>query len=233
MFVETNSGLSPNANSPAIVAAIEAAVADGMDVINFSGGEPEIEPSRDIVALALDAAAAAGVVPVVAAGNEYNDFGAGSVSSPANPLRAITVGAQIGGSPTTRGTLSSPLLDRRPVAAPEADVTAPGVDVFSSFSGGAGSFSGTSMAAPHVAGAAALLRNDTRRGPLSSSSRRSCNRVSIRSRRGTVVAGPRFQGGGVVALVRADQPLLFARPTALSFGLLERGRTSTRALALA
>ena len=64
VFVETDSGLSPNANSPAIVAAIEAAVPDGMDVINFSGGEPEIEPSRDIVALALDAAAAAGVVPV-------------------------------------------------------------------------------------------------------------------------------------------------------------------------
>ena len=77
VFVETDSGLSPNANSPAIVAAIEAAVADGMDVINFSGGEPEIEPSRDIVALALDAAAAAGVVPVVAAGNDYNDLGAG------------------------------------------------------------------------------------------------------------------------------------------------------------
>ena len=32
--------------------------------------------------------------------------------------------------------------------------------------------------------------------------------------------------------MRADQPLLFARPTALSFGLLERGRTSTRALVL-
>ena len=84
VFVETDDGLSPNANSPAIVAAIEAAVADGMDVINFSGGEPEIEPSRDIVALALDAAAAAGVVPVIAAGNDYSDFGAGSVSSPAN-----------------------------------------------------------------------------------------------------------------------------------------------------
>ena len=60
VFVQTDDGLSPNANSPALVAAIEAAVADGMDVINFSGGEPEIEPSRDIVALALDAAAAAG-----------------------------------------------------------------------------------------------------------------------------------------------------------------------------
>jgi subtilisin family serine protease len=89
VFVDTDSGLSPNANSPAIVAAIEAAVADGMDVINFSGGEPEIEPQRDIVALALDAAAAVGVVPVIAAGNDYNDFGAGSVSSPANAEAAI------------------------------------------------------------------------------------------------------------------------------------------------
>ncbi|HEY4621666.1 MAG TPA: S8 family serine peptidase, partial [Gaiellaceae bacterium] len=89
VFVPTESGVSPNANAPEITAAIEAAVADGMDVINFSGGEPEIEPSRDIVALALDAAAAAGVVPVVAAGNEYNDVGAGSVSSPANSTAAI------------------------------------------------------------------------------------------------------------------------------------------------
>ena len=37
VFVETDSGLSPNANSPAIVAAIEAAVADGMDVDQLLG----------------------------------------------------------------------------------------------------------------------------------------------------------------------------------------------------
>ena len=46
-----------------------------MDVINLSLGEPEIEPSRDIVAQALDAAAKAGVVPVVAAGNDYDELG--------------------------------------------------------------------------------------------------------------------------------------------------------------
>ena len=92
-LVRTDSGLSPNGNSPELVAAIEAAVRDGMDVLNLSIGEPEIEPRRDVVALALDAAAAAGVVPVVAAGNDFNDIGAGSVSSPANSARAITVGA--------------------------------------------------------------------------------------------------------------------------------------------
>jgi subtilisin family serine protease len=158
VFVQTPSGLSPNANSPAIVAAIEAAVADGMNVINFSGGEPEIEPSRDIVALALDAAAAAGVVPVVAAGNDYNDLGAGSVSSPANSARAIAVGAvDINGASRLHAEFSSVgpttvSLRLKP------DVAAPGVDVLSSVPGGWAEFSGTSMAAPHIAGAAALLR---------------------------------------------------------------------------
>ena len=59
-LVQTDSGLSPNGNAPELVAAIEAAVRDGMDVLNLSIGEPEIESRRDIVARALDAAAAAG-----------------------------------------------------------------------------------------------------------------------------------------------------------------------------
>ena len=217
------------------MAAIEAAVADGMDVINFSGGEPEIEPSRDIVARALDAAAAAGVVPVVAAGNDYNDYGAGSVSSPANSEGAIAVGAvEIGGSPTTRTHAEFSSVGPTTISLRlKPDVAAPGVDVLSSVPGGGWSaFSGTSMAAPHIAGSAALLRQ---RHPSWSAEQVKSALVqsgvdSLQAR--NLVAGPRFQGGGVVALVRADQPLVFARPTALSFGLLERGRTSTRALAL-
>ena len=43
-------------NSAEIAAAIEAAVSDGMNVINLSLGEPEVEPSRDIVVHAIDAA---------------------------------------------------------------------------------------------------------------------------------------------------------------------------------
>src|SRR5207344_1359218 len=82
-----------NGTAAELVAAIEAAVADGMDVINLSLGEAEIEPSRDIVALALDAAAAAGVVPVVVAGNEVGSYGRGSIFSPGTSERAITVGA--------------------------------------------------------------------------------------------------------------------------------------------
>jgi hypothetical protein len=38
--------------------------------------------------------------------------------------------------------------------------------------------------------------------------------------------GPQFQGGGVIALARADRPFLFAEPTGISLGLLARGSTS-------
>ena len=58
-----------------------------MDVINLSIGEPEIEPSRDVVALALDAAAAPRACPVVAAGNDFDDFGHGSLLSPGSSAR--------------------------------------------------------------------------------------------------------------------------------------------------
>ena len=83
------------------------------------------------------------------------------------------------------------------------------------------------MAAPHVAGAAALLRQrhpDWTVEQLKSALVQSgVDAVDERDR----AAGPRFQGGGVVALPRADRPLLFAEPTALSFGLLAP-RTETR-----
>ncbi len=45
LTVPTASGVGLDGNSPELVAAIEAAVADGMDVINLSIGEAEIEPS--------------------------------------------------------------------------------------------------------------------------------------------------------------------------------------------
>ena len=45
-------------NSPEIAAAIEAAVKDGMNVLNFSIGEPEMTPKRDVVVDAIQAASA-------------------------------------------------------------------------------------------------------------------------------------------------------------------------------
>ena len=236
VFVPTISGVSPNANSPEIVAAIEAAVADGMDVINFSGGETEIEPSRDIVARALDAAAAAGVVPVVAAGNAYEDEGVGSVWSPGTSQRAITVGAAgIDGSPATSFHADFSSVGPTPISLRmKPDVVAPGVNVLSSVPGGWSSISGTSMASPHVAGAAALLRE--RHPSWTVEQIKSALVETGKSVRlepdSAVLAGPQFVGGGLISLPAADQPLIFTDPTGLSFGLPRPGSDTRRTVQL-
>ena len=133
LTIPTDADVGLDGNSPELVAAIEAAVADGMDVINMSLGEPEIEPSRDIVVQALAAAARAGVVPVVSAGNDFDDFGRGSVSSPGSAPDAITVGAVTtsrGGADDVVASFSSsgptPLSLRL-----KPEVSAPGVSILS------------------------------------------------------------------------------------------------------
>jgi len=82
-----------DAFTPQIIAAFESAVADGMNVINFSGGGPEPNPQSDALIDTLDNVAAAGVVPVISAGNDRDDFGLGSVGSPSNAPDAISVAA--------------------------------------------------------------------------------------------------------------------------------------------
>ncbi|MDQ5820017.1 MAG: S8 family serine peptidase, partial [Actinomycetota bacterium] len=81
------------ANTPEIVAAFEAAVADGMNVINFSGGGPEGEPTKDPMIETVRNVAAAGVVPVIAAGNDRDQYGLGSVGSPGSAPASIAVAA--------------------------------------------------------------------------------------------------------------------------------------------
>jgi subtilisin family serine protease len=219
------SGFGLNGNSAEIVAGIEAAVHDGMDVINLSLGEAEIEPSRDIVAAALDGAAAAGVVPVVAAGNNFEELGAGSVTSPGSSDRAITVAAESveGGGPVISSFSSAgptPLSLRM-----KPDVTAPGESVRSSVPRREGlwaTLSGTSMASPHVAGAAALLhqRHPTWTVEQIKSAIVQTGRPVLRG--GAEVESTR-EGGGTVDLLRADSPLVFASPTGLSLGHIPPG----------
>jgi minor extracellular serine protease Vpr len=81
------------ANTAEIVAAFEAAVGDGMDVINFSGGGAESEPANDALIEAVENTAAAGVLPVIAAGNDRDDFGFGTVGSPGTAADALSVAA--------------------------------------------------------------------------------------------------------------------------------------------
>ena len=81
------------ANTPEIAAAFESAVRDGMDVINFSGGGAETEPANDAMIEVVHNVAAAGVVPVISAGNDRDEFGMGTVGSPGTAPDAITVAA--------------------------------------------------------------------------------------------------------------------------------------------
>ncbi len=82
-----------SANSPEIVAAFEAAVRDGMDIINFSGGGPQADPRTDILIPAVANVVRAGVVPIISAGNDRDFFGLGTAGSPATAPDAISVGA--------------------------------------------------------------------------------------------------------------------------------------------
>jgi subtilisin family serine protease len=81
------------ANTPEIIAAFEAAVADGMDVINFSGGGTQADPASDALVQSVANVAKAGVVPVISAGNDRDLFGDGTVGSPSTAADAISVAA--------------------------------------------------------------------------------------------------------------------------------------------
>ena len=64
-----------------------------MDVINLSIGGTEIDPASDGLVRAVQGAVAAGVVVVIAAGNERELLGYGSIDSPGAADGAITVAA--------------------------------------------------------------------------------------------------------------------------------------------
>lgn len=117
-------------------------------VSNSWGGGPGDEFYREIV----QAWVAAGIFPVFANGNAGPECG--SAGSPGDYPESYAVGAydedEFIASFSSRGP--------SPFGVVKPNISAPGVDVRSSTPGGGyASFSGTSMATPHVAGAIALL----------------------------------------------------------------------------
>lgn len=115
--------------------------------MSLGGGRSSGACDSDLTKPVIDQLRAAGVATVIAAGN---DGFADSVSFPGCISTAVTVGS------TTKADGVSSFSNRGPMI----DLYAPGSAIVSSVPGGTfSSFSGTSMAAPHVAGAFAALKS--------------------------------------------------------------------------
>jgi len=132
-------------SSTNVANGIRWAAENGAKVINMSLGGAHAQVKDD----AIDYAAGRGVTVVVAAGN---DTDLASNWCPSHTETAITVASF---DSANRPASSSNYGEC-------VDVAAPGVSIISTIpGGGTGSKSGTSMASPHVAGAAALILCNT------------------------------------------------------------------------
>ncbi|WP_432838644.1 S8 family serine peptidase [Dactylosporangium sp. CA-092794] len=145
-----------------VIAGMEWA-APQASVVNLSLGG-DFSDGTDPVSRAVDSLTAQyGTLFVVAAGN--SGPGSGTISTPAAAASALAVGAV-----DSTGTLAE-FSGRGPVSGTrrlKPEIVAPGVDIVSARAAGTSigevvdryhtRLSGTSMAAPHVAGAAAILR---------------------------------------------------------------------------
>lgn len=155
-----NAGSGPTSG---IIAGMEWAVAEGADLVSMSLGG-RATSTEDTLSLAVDTlSAASGVLFVIAAGNEgpYSS----TLGSPGTAKTALTVAA------TDKKDKLADFSSRGPRPGDNGlkpEITAPGVGIVApravdtSMGSAVGddytSANGTSMATPHVAGAAALLK---------------------------------------------------------------------------
>jgi subtilisin family serine protease len=151
----------------AILAAMEwAAVEKGAQVVNLSLGGPDT-PGNDPLEEAVNRLTAEhGTLFVIAAGNAGECSESDRVASPGSAEAALTVGAVDPADRLAAFSCQGPTIGDQAI---KPDITAPGVGIVAARAAGTqvgdldpvdenyARASGTSMATPHVAGAAALL----------------------------------------------------------------------------
>ncbi|MDG9716302.1 S8 family serine peptidase [Streptomyces sp. DH24] len=213
-----------------ILAGMEWAAEQGADVVNLSLGGADT-PDTDPLEAAVDKLSAdKGILFAVAAGND-GDFGDQTVGSPGSAKSALTVGAVDDQDKLASFSSRGPGLD----GAVKPDVTAPGVDITAAAAPGSAiaeevgekpagylSISGTSMATPHVAGAAAILKQQhpewtyaELKGALTGS-----------TKGGKYTAFQ--QGSGRIQVDRAIGQTVIAEPVSVSFGVQQWPHTDDK-----
>ena len=205
----------------AILAGMRWAVDQGADVVNMSLGSPYDTPGIDPLEEAVNTLSASSeTLFVIAAGNSGPR--AGSLGSPGTADAALTVGAVDGDDRIAPFSSRGPRADDGGI---KPDITAPGVAIAAAKAAhgtlgdpaadpGYVTMSGTSMATPHVAGAAAIL---AQQHPDWTGEQLKAALVSS----ATPAAGLSAfaQGAGRADLTRAIVQTVSAEPAGLSFGL--------------
>ncbi|MFC3891025.1 S8 family serine peptidase [Lentzea rhizosphaerae] len=153
---------SGEADSSQVMAGIEWAARSGAKIVNLSLGGDVTDGTDDLSALVDRLSAETGVLFVVAAGN--NGPAGHSVTSPGVAASALTVGAVDRQNKLAPFSSTGPRIGDAHV---KPEINAPGVGVVAARAANTSmgapvndrytAASGTSMATPHVAGAAALL----------------------------------------------------------------------------
>ncbi|KOX25650.1 MULTISPECIES: S8 family peptidase [unclassified Streptomyces] len=207
----------------AIIAGMEWAAAEGADVVNLSLGGPD-SPGVDPLEETVDRLSAEkGILFAVAAGNE-GESGGSTVGSPGSADAALTVGAVDGDDRLAPFSSTGPRVGDGAV---KPDVTAPGVAVTAAAAPGSVldtrpgtphpapgylELDGTSMATPHVAGAAAILKQ--RHPGWKSAELKGALTASAEG--GDLTAFQ--QGAGRIRVDRALDQSVIAEPVSLNFG---------------
>ncbi|WP_413752454.1 S8 family serine peptidase [Streptomyces sp. R-74717] len=142
-----------------IIAGMQWAVDQKADVVSMSLGSPAPTDCTDPMSVAAEELAQSkDTLFVIAAGNEGPALN--TVSSPGCAPSVLTVGAVDRDDSTAQFSSRGPVNGSHTL---KPEITAPGVGISAAAAGGRGVYayrtmSGTSMATPHVAGAAAIVK---------------------------------------------------------------------------